>query len=162
MPGNGPPPKPGSISQQKKKSSAPPTTVLTAEGHAVQPPLPDRANGQPWCEATKTWWDTWKDSPQHKAGIIATESDWQYLADTALLHQAVWGDGELKWLAELRLRVSAYGATYQDRLKLRLTFADTTVAEGKAAQSTERRQRRQMPKNVTAEAVNDNAVDSAE
>jgi hypothetical protein len=50
----------------------------------------------------------------------------------------VW-QGELKYLPELRLRTAKYGATPEDRARLRIQFAQADEAESKA------------PKRVTAQ-----------
>ena len=69
-----------------------------------------------------------------------TADDWSFLLDTALLHRAVWM-GDVKAAAELRLRVAKFGATPEDRLRLRVQFAadpeptsDTAPAASSARQ----------------------------
>jgi plasmid maintenance system antidote protein VapI len=52
-----------------------------------------------------------------------TDSDWDFLLDTALLHSEMW-NGETKLAAEIRLRVSAFGSTPEARLRLRLKIDD--------------------------------------
>lgn len=72
-----------------------------------------------WSAPTKAWWKMWGESPLM---VDATADDWSFLTDTALLHNAYWS-GDLKVAAELRLRVAKFGATPEDRLKLRKQFA---------------------------------------
>jgi hypothetical protein len=43
---------------------------------------------------------------------------------TAELHASFWADGEAKVAPELRLREARMGATYEDRLRLRLRVTD--------------------------------------
>ena len=50
-------------------------------------------------------------------------TDWDFLLDTALVHRAVWS-GDLDRMPELRLRVAKFGATPEDRARLRMVFAD--------------------------------------
>lgn len=108
---------------------------------ATQPELPDfdvqiEVDGDlvsqefVWPEATRRWWATWGDEPM-AADFTAT--DWDFLLDTALLHAKVWGAGELKLLAELRLRVAKLGATSEDRARLRITYAAADEADQKRA-----------------------------
>ena len=74
-----------------------------------------------WPAVTRDWWIQWGDHPM---ADTFTHSDWQFLLDTALLHAAVWGAGDLRLLPELRLRVAKYGVTPEDRARLRITFAE--------------------------------------
>lgn len=69
-----------------------------------------------WPEATERWWNSWRRSPQ---ASTFTDTDWDFLADTAVLHGYFWY-GEPKHGAELRLRVSKFGATIEDRARLRM------------------------------------------
>ena len=81
-----------------------------------------------WPEATRRWWATWGAEPMAQ-GFNAT--DWDFLLDTALLHAKVWGQGQLKLLPELRLRVAKMGATSEDRARLRITYAQADAADDK-------------------------------
>ena len=73
-----------------------------------------------WHPRTVRWWDTWRRSPLAQT---FTDSDWDFLLDTALLHSEMW-NGETKLAAEIRLRVSAFGSTPEARLRLRLKIDD--------------------------------------
>lgn len=92
---------------------------------AEQPDLP---SGVIWPTQTLEWWDMWRDTPL-SAGFTST--DWSELLDAALLHARVWGEGELKWLPELRLRTAKFGATPEDRARLRIQFAQADEADSK-------------------------------
>lgn len=117
MAGRGPAPKPASRrSRGKSKSSDPATTILRFE-EAEQPDLPP----QPWPEETLQWWKMWRDSPQAEH---FGSTDWAFLMDTALLHAMLWGSGDISVLPELRLRVAKFGATPEDRARLRMQFAE--------------------------------------
>lgn len=80
-----------------------------------------------WPSATQTWWRMWSDSPLSSE---FTSSDWSYLLDTALLHAKLWS-GSASVAAELRLRVAKFGATPEDRARLRITFAQADDADEK-------------------------------
>lgn len=94
---------------------------------AAQPDLPDAVE---WSAVTRSWWSTWGASSQ--AGSF-TATDWAFLLDTALLHHAVWAEGDLKALPELRLRVAKFGATPEDRARLRMQFAEPDQAPAGAS-----------------------------
>ena len=76
-----------------------------------------------WPTITKRWWKMWGESP---LSAEYTETDWAFLMDTAYLHALYW-KGDTKVAAELRLRVAKFGATPEDRARLRIQFA---VADG--------------------------------
>jgi hypothetical protein len=73
-----------------------------------KPNLPS-VEGQPWCTETKRWYKAWRDS-------TATDSwddrQWQFLFDTALVHMAVWYDGDLSKVGELRAREAQMGLSF--------------------------------------------------
>lgn len=52
-----------------------------------------------------------------------TGTDWDFLLDTALLHAELWS-GNRSVAAELRLRVAKFGATPEDRARLRIQVGD--------------------------------------
>lgn len=88
-----------------------------------------------WHPQTKEWWDTWRRS---EIAPMLEPSDWDFLQDTALIHHDVWNAPKMSVaqktnaLAEIRQRVGKFGATYEDRLKLRIKFADASMKEDKA------------------------------
>lgn len=110
-----------------------PLRVIHAEPVA-QPELPTveiEVDGElvefRWPARTREWWQMWRDSP------LATEftaTDWSELLDTALLHARFWS-GDVRLAPELRLRVAKFGATPEDRARLRITFAQADEAEDK-------------------------------
>lgn len=73
-----------------------------------KPNLP-RVEGQPWCAETKRWFKSWRDSP---ATDSWDERQWQFLFDTALVHMAVWYDGDLTKVGELRAREAQMGLDF--------------------------------------------------
>lgn len=82
-------------------------------------------NGKPrkkrftWPTMTRRWWKMWGESP---LSAEYTETDWSFLLDTAYLHALYW-KGDFRQAAELRLRVAKFGATPEDRARLRIQFA---------------------------------------
>jgi hypothetical protein len=100
-----------------------PRTIINFEP-GIQPELPDSIE---WPGRTREWWQMWADSPLSD-NFMST--DWDFLLDTALLHASVWGDGDFGKLPELRIRVAKFGATPEDRARLRIQFADADAADG--------------------------------
>jgi hypothetical protein len=94
----------------------PPVIVPTPDptdplrGPDLPPPTSD------WPDATRRWWWTWRRSAQ---AVTFTPTDWDFLLDTAVLHARFW-NGDEKVAAELRQRVAKFGATPEDRLRLRM------------------------------------------
>lgn len=135
MAGQGPAPKPASRRARANKDDKP-TTLLRFE-HAMAPELPDDVE---WHARTRDWWKMWANSPQ---ADTFTETDWSFLLDTALMHHAMWSKGQWTLAAEVRLRVAKFGATPEDRARLRMVFADADEKdERRAAKVSSARQRR--------------------
>ena len=78
-----------------------------------------------WPERTREWWRMWRESPLSSE---FTETDWSELLDTAMLHARFWS-GDHKVAPELRLRVAKFGATPEDRARLRIQFATADKVE---------------------------------
>lgn len=136
MAGRGPAPKDPS---RRARRNAEPTAlrVITAEP-TQQPDLPDfdvqiEVDGDlvsqsfSWPQRTREWWQMWADSP---LSAEFTSTDWSELMDTALLHAKYWS-GDHKVAGELRLRVAKFGATPEDRARLRIQFAQADEADEK-------------------------------
>jgi hypothetical protein len=150
MAGRGPAPKPASR-RVRTDSNPLPVTVLKFE-QSLAPDLPDDVE---WHPRTVAWWQMWQRSPQSDT---FTESDWSFLLDTALMHTAMWAKGQWTLAAEVRLRVAKFGATPEDRARLRMVFADADEKDEKRAKSAgSARERygnlRVLPAAVGAEAV---------
>lgn len=128
MAGRGPAPKPA---ERRARGGGPsrdpfPTAVLNLQP-APQPKLPPkRPNGQLWPGQTRKWWRMWGENAQAPA---FTAEDWSELLDTAVIHARLWGEGDVRVAAELRLRVAKFGATPEDRARLRITFAAADRAD---------------------------------
>src|SRR5690242_2542000 len=122
MPGIGPRPK--DPSKRARTNADPiPTTVLRPFEPCRQPPLPKGT----WPKQTRDWWKVWGESAQAE---MFTATDWAFLLDTAVLHAKLWS-GETSSAPELRLRVAKFGATIEDRARLRIQFAAADEADAK-------------------------------
>lgn len=132
MPGRGPAPKP--VAKRARRNAEPSHMKVIEAAPTSQPELPDFDVPAPdtgemgsfaWPARTREWWRMWADSP---LSADFTQTDWDFLMDTARIHAAYWL-GELKLAAELRLRVAKFGATPEDRARLRISFAQADEAE---------------------------------
>ncbi|OZE92768.1 hypothetical protein CH298_02710 [Rhodococcoides fascians] len=94
-----------------------------------------------WPARTQEWWTMWADSP---LSAEFTSTDWSELLDTALLHAKFWS-GSTSVASELRLRVAKFGATPEDRARLRIQFAQADQAEGKTAPAAKTSRERRGP-----------------
>jgi hypothetical protein len=127
MAGRGPAPKdPNRRARTNRDPVA--TTVLRFE-LADQPELPGDID---WHDRTREWWEMWGNSPQAEH-FMAT--DWDFLLDTALMHHAMWSKQQWTLAAEVRLRVAKYGATPEDRARLRMQFAAADEKDAKRPES---------------------------
>ena len=141
--GRGPQPKDPAKRARRNKEPAPlkvlpavrvtqpslPTIYVDAGGDADGRPRKKRFN---WPKVTRRWWRMWGESP---LSADYTDTDWSFLMDTALIHARYW-QGETRLAGELRLRVAKFGATPEDRARLRIAFAVAEDAEaGDAAPS---------------------------
>lgn len=116
MAGRGPAPK-NPAARRRRNADPVPTQVVVEDDEVRGPDLPDEFE---WPSATVRWWETWRRSAQAQT---FTATDWEFLLDTALLHASFWS-GEAGVGAELRLRVAKFGATPEDRARLRLQIGE--------------------------------------
>lgn len=145
MAGRGPAPKEPS-KRVRRNADIVPLRVVEASP-AIQPSLPEfsvqvTVDGElqeelfSWPEQTRIWWHTLASHPL--AGEF-TDVDWLYLLETARIHADFW-HGDMKLASELRLREAKYGFTPEDRLRLRLSFAQTDEAEDRVIRRRELRE----------------------
>ncbi|MBS3177742.1 MULTISPECIES: hypothetical protein [unclassified Pseudoclavibacter] len=90
-----------------------------------------------WHPMTRRWWNHWRRSPQ--ASRMLSQPDWDFLLDTALMHHVMWEKKRWEFASEIRLRVAKFGATPEDRLRLRqeIDIPETTPAgDGEGATVT--------------------------
>jgi hypothetical protein len=114
-----------------------PTTPLRSHDRVYGFDLPDDALGETierdadgkvisreaetWHPIVLRWWEAWRRSPQ--AVTMSTDADWFELLACARLYQDYWTKtrGRTMLAAELRQRMAKFGATHEDRLRLRLS-----------------------------------------
>lgn len=121
MAGMGPAPSVNAVRRNKR----PEFTKLEFDGEIRGPELPegvlgkDKKSGEliEWHPVTQQWWENWRTSPQ--ATRMLSQPDWDYLLDTALIHHNMWMNGRWDFASEVRLRVAKFGATPDDRNRLR-------------------------------------------
>lgn len=77
-----------------------------------------------WPTATHRWYDNWRRSA---IAQTFTPHDWDFLQETAVLHALFWL-GDKSVAPEMRLRVSKFGATPEDRLRLRIDIDNEPTA----------------------------------
>jgi len=77
-------------------------------------------DGFDWPAPTQSWWENWRRCAQAQR---MTDTDWDFMLDTAMLHAELWsGNGAVA--AELRLRVAKFGATLEDRARLKMAIVE--------------------------------------
>ncbi|NEB42533.1 hypothetical protein [Streptomyces sp. SID14515] len=110
----GPKPKDNAV-RRNKHEHAQTLSSSTTEGRALPPGLGIKTAG------ARRFWRTWATSPQ--AGSWA-ETDWAELEITVKLVDALYA-GDVKLAGEIRQRVAKWGATTEDRSRLRMSIEDT-------------------------------------
>lgn len=119
MAGRGFAPDQGNALQRSRDKT--PAVVLSSHGRVYGWPLPDDAlePGESWHPVVARWWEAWRRSPQ--AVTMATDADWFELLAAARVYQDFWRKSRGRTMAagELRQRMAKFGATHEDRLRLR-------------------------------------------
>jgi hypothetical protein len=142
MAGRGPQPKDQGRRARTNKDPVPQTLLRFEQaGPPDLPTLQVMKDGElvehKWPQRTLDWWEMWKASPQAEH---FSSTDWDFLLDTALVHARFWS-GEMSAAGELRLRVAKFGATPEDRARLRMQFAQADEADSKRPPASPSRQR---------------------
>lgn len=135
MAGRGPAPKATrSRPRDAARREAASTTVVDA-GALYGPELPEGVlpDEQSWHPQTLALWAALRRNP-----LLADEPDlgWQFLIDTALMHHTMWAKGRWEFASEVRLRVAKYGATPEDRMRLKVKIATPVDSAAAAEQAT--------------------------
>lgn len=65
--------------------------------------------GGDFCRDTRDWFDAWRDSPRTD-GWDAPQ--WQYMKDTATVHDMIYGQGMIELMVELQKRLEYLGLTF--------------------------------------------------
>ncbi|MFI1705515.1 phage terminase small subunit [Streptomyces griseoruber] len=131
MAGRGPAPK--DPTKRRRRNASEPETVLVPDDELRGPELPTGALGVDedtgevvvWHPMTRLWWDAWRRSPMAQT---FGETDWLFLIDTALMHHTMWAKGRWEFASEVRLRAAKFGATPEDRARLKLKVDDPVNA----------------------------------
>jgi len=127
--GVGPPPK--AEGQRVRRHKGPAGTVLPAGGfQGSAPAMPAfYKRGGRWHPKTLAWWQAMASWPQAATWL---PSDWDHLADTAILKDQLHRDpvNARQYLPEIRLRMAALGSTVADRQRLRMSLGDPEVGAG--------------------------------
>lgn len=106
--------------RRRRNADAVPWRELATDGAWRGPELPAGVlrDGEDWHPMTRQWWDAWRRSPMAQEWL---ETDWLYLLDTARIHHGMWSSGRWELAGEVRLRLQKFGATPEDRMRLRRT-----------------------------------------
>lgn len=130
MAGRGPTPKGDVVRRNKERMEK-----VENVGAVYGKPLPEGIlpDGEAWHPQTVSWWESLRRFP-----LLKDEPDlgWQFLIDTALMHHTMWTKGRWEFASELRLRVAKYGATPEDRMRLKVkieTSSDRAASDARAA-----------------------------
>ena len=82
--------------------------------HLPEGVLPD---GEAWHPQTVELWESLRRFPAMKD---EPPLGWQFLIDTALMHHTMWTKQRWEFASEVRLRLAKYGATPEDRMRLKI------------------------------------------
>jgi hypothetical protein len=134
MAGRGPAPKETRSRVRDQQRREEQLTVVTDDGQVHGPGLPETME---WPEATRGWWMTWRRSAQAQT---FADTDWSFLLDTAVLHAEFWL-GDKSVAAELRLRTAKFGATPEDRARLKIEIGKPSARAEPRKQQAGRRER---------------------
>lgn len=90
-------------------------------------------DGEVWHPATIRWWNRWAES-----AIAAdwTLVDWSEFEACAVLHHEFMKKRTFTLASEIRLRMAKFGATPEDRARLRMVFADADAKDEKRSSKT--------------------------
>lgn len=133
MAGRGPAPK--DPSKRARRNADPIATTTLRFERAEDPGLPAELAHDP---RMLNWWETWANSPQAEH---FGSTDWLFLTETAFIAADFYA-GDRKLASELRQRVAKFGATPEDRARLRMQFAQADEADAKRPSQPRARERR--------------------
>lgn len=114
--------------------------MVEAEGVAPAAlPMDLLPDGDEWHPATLRWWRRWRESPLAE-NLPAV--DWSELEACAVLHHEFMRKRSFTLGSELRLRMAKWGATPEDRARLRISIADADEKDAKRPAAPSSRERR--------------------
>jgi hypothetical protein len=134
MAGRGPAPK--DPSKRRRRNATEPETVIVNDGELRGPELPEGVlpGDEEWHPMTVRWWHEWRTSPM-AANFLGT--DWAFLLDAALMHHTAWTKGKWEFLSEVRMRSAKFGATPEDRARLKLKVDDPSAPVSRPVSRTD-------------------------
>lgn len=118
--GRGPAPQPHRTRPNDDQRRQDELVKIAPDGEIHGPDLPEGV----WPAQTLKWWTSWRTAAIAQS---LTETDWDFLLDTAVLHARFW-EGNVTVAGELRLRVAKYGATPEDRMRLKVQVGNPATA----------------------------------
>lgn len=142
MAGHGPAPKDPSRRARKNADPVAGRVISIARSRPGQLPSDLLPEGDEWHPATLRWWKRWVESP---LAADLPEVDWSELEATAVLHHEFMRKRTFTLASELRLRMQKYGATPEDRARLRITVADADEKDGKRSRPGKSSRERRGP-----------------
>jgi hypothetical protein len=128
MAGKGPAPKPSGRRVRTNSDPIPSRVIENWQADRKELPNDLLPDGEVWHPATVRWWQRWLMSPLSEKW---TEVDWSELEACAVLHQEFMKKRTFTLASEIRLRVAKFGATPEDRARLRIVFADADEKDAK-------------------------------
>jgi hypothetical protein len=134
MAGRGPAPK--DPSKRRRRNATEPETVIVNDGELRGPELPEGVlpGDEEWHPMTVNWWRTWRTSPMASTFL---DTDWAFLLDAALMHHTAWTKGKWEFLSEVRMRSAKFGATPEDRARLKLKVDDPSAPVSRPVSRTD-------------------------
>lgn len=108
-------------------------TVVVAPAARFRELPNDLLDGEAWHPATIRWWNTWAESP---LTANLPEVDWCELEACAVLHHQFMRKRTFTLASEIRLRVAKFGATPEDRMRLKVKIETPTQADASPAASS--------------------------
>jgi hypothetical protein len=140
MAGRGPRPKPADRRARTNKDPIPSREVSVLPVAPMALPMDLLPEGEEWHPATLRWWGRWCESPLAEN---LPEVDWSELEACAVLHHEFMRKRSFTLGSELRLRMAKWGATPEDRARLRITIADADAKDpGSSKPASGARERR--------------------
>jgi hypothetical protein len=134
MAGRGPAPKAVRSRSNDTARREAEVTEVEADGELYGPELPEGVlpDGASWHPRTVALWDSLRSLP-----LLKNELDlgWEFLLDTALMHHTMWSKGRWEFASEVRLRLAKFGATPEDRMRLKIKVTTPTDETKRPAQA---------------------------
>lgn len=126
MAGRGPVPKAERVRRRDSPESRAVAESPAPRSTGVRRRLPNDLlpDGELWHPATLRWWNTWSKSLL-TADLL--DVDWCELEACAVLHHEYMRKRTFTLASELRIRMAKFGATPEDRMRLKITVAEPDV-----------------------------------